>query len=142
MHSRQSVGNSATGEDEISSTREERTLETEMRSLPPTDHGRDAYLVLVGCTIIQAPVWGEQVALQLTVSSHLRTSRLFALFWGVPGILHDPQQHQGFSRRDRYRWNYLERSYVSDDAAFFHAADSLSPTSTVLWTYGLGYHRL
>jgi hypothetical protein len=63
MHSRQSVGSSAVDEYEITSNHEESTLETEMRSLPPTDHGRDAYLVLVGCTIIQAPVWGQQVAL-------------------------------------------------------------------------------
>jgi hypothetical protein len=35
--------------------------EIEMRSLPPTDHGRQAYLVLAGCTLIQAPVWGEHL---------------------------------------------------------------------------------
>ena len=26
--------------------------------LPPTDKGRDAWLVLIGCSLIQAPVWG------------------------------------------------------------------------------------
>lgn len=31
----------------------------EIISLPPTDHGRDAFLVLAGCTLIQAPVWGK-----------------------------------------------------------------------------------
>ena len=35
--------------------------EIEMRSLPPTDHGRQAYVVLAGCTLIQAPVWGEHI---------------------------------------------------------------------------------
>jgi hypothetical protein len=30
-------------------------------SLPPTDHGKHAYLVLAGCTVIQAPVWGQHV---------------------------------------------------------------------------------
>lgn len=35
--------------------------EIELRSLPPTDHGKQAYLVLAGCTLIQAPVWGEQL---------------------------------------------------------------------------------
>jgi hypothetical protein len=63
MPSRESVGNSAIDEDEINLNHEEPNIETEMRSLPPTDHGRDAYLVLAGCTIIQAPVWGQQVAL-------------------------------------------------------------------------------
>lgn len=28
-------------------------------SLPPTDHGKQAYLVLLGCTMIQAPIWGK-----------------------------------------------------------------------------------
>jgi hypothetical protein len=63
MASRQSIGNSAVDEAEINSTHEEQNLETEMRALPPADHGRDAYLVLAGCTIIQAPVWGQHVAL-------------------------------------------------------------------------------
>ena len=33
--------------------------ETQISPLPPTDHGRAAYLVLAGCTLIQAPVWGK-----------------------------------------------------------------------------------
>lgn len=33
-------------------------LEIEMSPLPPTDHGKEAYLVLTGCTLIQIPVWG------------------------------------------------------------------------------------
>jgi hypothetical protein len=57
--SRESTSNSAMDEAEVDSIHEE----TEMRSLPPTDHGRDAYLVLAGCTIIQAPVWGTQLLL-------------------------------------------------------------------------------
>jgi hypothetical protein len=32
--------------------------EVDMRALPPTDHGKQAYLILTGCTLIQAPVWG------------------------------------------------------------------------------------
>jgi hypothetical protein len=35
--------------------------EVEVRSLPPIDHGKQAYLVLAGCTLIQAPVWGNAV---------------------------------------------------------------------------------
>jgi hypothetical protein len=27
-------------------------------SLPPTDHGRDAYLTLMCCTLAQLPIWG------------------------------------------------------------------------------------
>lgn len=42
------------------SLEENTPAEIEMRPLPPTDRGKDAYLVLLGCTIIQAPVWGEQ----------------------------------------------------------------------------------
>lgn len=28
--------------------------------LPPTDRGKAAWLVLAGCSVIQAPVWGMQ----------------------------------------------------------------------------------
>lgn len=34
-------------------------MEIEIPQLPPTDHGKQAYLVLAGCTLIQAPVWGQ-----------------------------------------------------------------------------------
>jgi hypothetical protein len=34
-------------------------MELEVPSLPLTDHGKDAILVLAGCTLIQAPVWGK-----------------------------------------------------------------------------------
>jgi hypothetical protein len=33
--------------------------EIDIHPLPPTDHGRQAYLALAGCTLIQAPVWGQ-----------------------------------------------------------------------------------
>ena len=32
----------------------------EQAYLPPTDHGKAAWLVLAGCSVIQAPVWGTQ----------------------------------------------------------------------------------
>ncbi|TVY35591.1 Leporins efflux protein, partial [Lachnellula occidentalis] len=62
LSSRASIGNPPIDEAEISPTHNETVLGTEMRSLPPTDHGRDAYLVLAGCTIIQAPVWGYSLS--------------------------------------------------------------------------------
>jgi len=46
---------SALRDDETSSA-EERVLHS---SLPPTDGGKDAWLVLAGCTILEALVWGE-----------------------------------------------------------------------------------
>lgn len=36
---------------------------------PPADHGRDAYLVLLGCALAQAPVWGMQQGSQLIAPS-------------------------------------------------------------------------
>lgn len=39
--------------------------EIESRALAPTDCGRQAYLVLAGCTVIQAPVWGKQTLFAL-----------------------------------------------------------------------------
>ncbi|PQE31439.1 hypothetical protein CJF32_00008061 [Rutstroemia sp. NJR-2017a WRK4] len=38
------------------------TTEIESRALAPTDYGKQAYLVLAGCTVIQAPVWGYSTA--------------------------------------------------------------------------------
>jgi len=35
--------------------------EVEHDSLPPADHGKQAYLVLLGCTLIQAPIWGKHI---------------------------------------------------------------------------------
>lgn len=32
--------------------------EIEQPSLPPTDRGKEAWLVLAGCSLIQIPVWG------------------------------------------------------------------------------------
>jgi hypothetical protein len=32
--------------------------EIEQVSLPPTDRGKAAWLVLAGCSLIQIPVWG------------------------------------------------------------------------------------
>ncbi|KAH7135727.1 major facilitator superfamily domain-containing protein [Dendryphion nanum] len=37
-------------------------LEIEQPSLPPTDTGKAAWLVLAGCSLIQAPVWGFSLA--------------------------------------------------------------------------------
>ena len=37
---------------------QETVVEIEQVSLPPTDRGRDAWLVLAGCSLIQIPVWG------------------------------------------------------------------------------------
>ncbi|OSS54394.1 hypothetical protein B5807_01084 [Epicoccum nigrum] len=36
--------------------------EIEQVSLPPTDRGREAWLVLAGCSLIQIPVWGYSIA--------------------------------------------------------------------------------
>jgi hypothetical protein len=38
--------------------------EIEHFSLPPTDHGKEAYLVLLGCTLIQAPIWGKDLVIE------------------------------------------------------------------------------
>jgi len=38
---------------------ESMNMEIEQPPLPPTDTGKAAWLVLAGCTLIQAPVWGN-----------------------------------------------------------------------------------
>jgi hypothetical protein len=60
LQSIRSHNSTAQNEIDIVVADSEPTAEIEIPSLPPTDHGRDAYLVLLGCTVIQAPVWGTQ----------------------------------------------------------------------------------
>lgn len=38
------------------------TQEIEVPGLPPADHGRDAWMALVACVIVQLPIWGNQAA--------------------------------------------------------------------------------
>ncbi|KAJ4395448.1 hypothetical protein N0V91_010847 [Didymella pomorum] len=38
--------------------------EIEQASLPPTDRGKEAWLVLAGCTMIQIPVWGAKPSVE------------------------------------------------------------------------------
>ena len=62
----------------------------ERSALLPTDHGKAAWLVLAGCSVIQAPVWGAQWDGEAASEpSRLIFPRLFAIFWGLSGILHE-----------------------------------------------------
>ena len=58
-----SISGSA-GREEISlngsSTAANAPESAEQNSLPPADRGKAAWLVLAGCSLIQAPVWGTQ----------------------------------------------------------------------------------
>jgi hypothetical protein len=36
--------------------------EIQVPGLPPADHGRDAWMALVACVIVQLPIWGNQAA--------------------------------------------------------------------------------
>lgn len=52
---------------------QETVEEIEQVSLPPMDRGKEAWLVLAGCSLIQIPVWGTQLppnhrTTQLTIS--------------------------------------------------------------------------
>lgn len=40
------------------------SVETSDDELPPTDHGRGAYIALACCTIAQAPIWGKRSLFQ------------------------------------------------------------------------------
>lgn len=55
-----SITSASSIEDHDHAERSVEAMEIELSSLPPTDHGRDAYLVLAGCMLIQASVWGKQ----------------------------------------------------------------------------------
>ncbi|KAM0321261.1 hypothetical protein ACHAPQ_009528 [Fusarium lateritium] len=43
-------------------------------SLPPTDHGRDAYLTLMCCTLAQLPIWGYSVSFGIFQEYYSRPS--------------------------------------------------------------------
>ena len=49
--------------DGVSHATEQQQLaeEIEQVSLPPTDRGKEAWLVLAGCSLIQIPVWGMRL---------------------------------------------------------------------------------
>lgn len=67
-----------------SATEQQQTrMEIEQASLPPADRGKQAWLVLAGCSLIQIPVWGESLVKhvgerQLTIS--LGYSLAFGVF--------------------------------------------------------------
>ncbi|KAL3422235.1 hypothetical protein PVAG01_06391 [Phlyctema vagabunda] len=61
VHELQNVERSASIPRNVADIAESQT-EVEQPSLAPTDHGKSAYLVLAGCTLIQAPVWGYSSA--------------------------------------------------------------------------------
>ncbi|KAF5669340.1 monocarboxylate transporter 8 [Fusarium circinatum] len=42
--------------------RQENVSQSPTDSLPPTDHGKDAYLALMCCTMAQLPIWGYSVS--------------------------------------------------------------------------------
>lgn len=44
-------------------------IEIEQPPLPPTDTGKAAWLVLAGCSLIQAPVWGNSSNFQCLYTS-------------------------------------------------------------------------
>lgn len=52
---------------------QETVEEIEQISLPPTDRGKEAWLVLAGCSLIQIPVWGT-----------------YSLHWFLVEVAHDP----------------------------------------------------
>ncbi|GMF77918.1 unnamed protein product [Aspergillus oryzae] len=50
-------------------------FELEQPSLPATDRGKDAWLMLASCCLIQLPVWGTATALDMVLDRTLTPSR-------------------------------------------------------------------
>lgn len=48
-------------------------LEISAPPLPPADHGKSAYLVLGGCVLVQAPVWGMLTVRDMSTYASLLT---------------------------------------------------------------------
>lgn len=107
---------------------ENNTAEIEYSSLPPTDHSRQAYLVLLGCTLIQAPIWGKYFHLKPVYSIYLYLSRLFPLLRSLPRILRQLPEFAPQKRLQRlrsYHRYHPERSHVSHDAYYLHLTQPL-----------------
>lgn len=51
----------SSGRVSIPDSHEAQSTEIEQTPLPPTDTGKAAWLVLAGCSLIQAPVWGTWI---------------------------------------------------------------------------------
>jgi hypothetical protein len=60
-HEMNDVSTSSRMQDTTVSSGSLEAMEVEIQQLPPADHGKQAYLVLAGCSLIQAPVWGKAV---------------------------------------------------------------------------------
>jgi hypothetical protein len=136
---RQSATGSGADDAELNSMHEDSPAEIEMRSLPPTDYGKQAYLVLAGCTLIQAPVWGGH-SLLINPLISLTKSRLLSRFWRFPRILYHPQQLQKLTRSHCYSRNNPQRPHVPNDAALFHTPNPLPPPSPILRTHRPRHH--
>ncbi|OAA59399.1 MFS monocarboxylate transporter [Cordyceps fumosorosea ARSEF 2679] len=52
-------------------------------SLPPTDHGRDAYLALACCTVAQAPIWGKPTPPSLKLFSSIPFATGYSVAFGI-----------------------------------------------------------
>jgi len=56
--------------------------EIEQVSLPPTDRGKEAWLVLAGCSLIQIPVWGMRSSVKF-VRNRTHTPAGYSIAFGV-----------------------------------------------------------
>lgn len=54
-------------------------------SLPPTDGGRHAWLLLFACFMLEALIWGMRI--NMCSSQLLKASRVPSFLWHLPGIL-------------------------------------------------------
>lgn len=60
---------------------QEMAQEIEQVVLPPTDRGKEAWLVLAGCSLIQIPVWGKMPGIEFFSYAH--TSLGYSIAFGV-----------------------------------------------------------
>ncbi len=102
-------------------------------SLPPTDHGSQAYLVLAGCTFIQAPVWGQHIFRQF--GPHTNRCRILDVFWCFPKLLYCYWEIWKCGK-NRHSWDHAQRAHVFNDACDFYPSDEISSITTIHWTFG------
>lgn len=107
-HSRDIADSHATEQQDI-------VEEIEQVSLPPTDRGKEAWLVLAGCSLIQVPVWGMSAAMPR--GHQVTTHRVLSRFRRFPRILWQSFRQAGrrFEQR-RSNWNHHDSTLLKRHA--------------------------
>lgn len=108
-------------------------------TVPPPDRGRGAYLVLVACSLAQAPIWGIFRLHALFFSDLSLTIRLLPLVWRLPAVLCHPQLDRRLARQRHLDWHFANGRHVLGRPSRHGRLDSIPAPEALVWSLGFGY---